>query len=197
MVAESPAKPPRLSTPNRFSEVQRATIRRLYIVAGQSPAQIAFALSLKPQQVRNLVSREGWLSLKSGKDKTRKKQLDEKVLARAQEDQNRVVEASAILAEDLQLSSLNLCAEYVSAKDPKSLQMASGAARNFVQISTMLRNPAQRGAIAGQPGGGASVNLIFVGALERAQPKELKQAEPVNVSATQIPDAAPPSAPQS
>lgn len=194
MVAATQApttKPPRLSTPNRFSEVQRATIRRLYIVAGQSPAQIAFALSLKPQQVRNLVSREGWLSLKSGKDKTRKKLLDEKVLAHAQADQNRVVEASAILAEDLQLSSLNLCAEYVSAKDPKSLQMASGAARNFVQISTMLRNPVKAGAAIAQ-GGGSTTNLIFVGTLERAQPKaEPKQADAVNVEAKQIPDSSP------
>ncbi len=185
MVAETqppavlPAKPPRMSTGNRFSEVTRATIRRLYIVAGHNPAQIAIALSLKPQQVRNLVAKEGWARLKAGKADSRKQQINDKLLARAQEDQNRVVEASAILAEDLQLSSLNLCAEYVTAKDPKSLQMASGAARNFVQISTMLRNPAQRGAIPGPSGNGTT--LIFVGALERAQPKELKQVEPAAI----------------
>ncbi len=194
MVAETqplpPAKP-RLSTGNRFSEVTRATIRRLYIVAGHNPAQIAIALSLKPQQVRNLVAKEGWARLKAGKADSRKQQINDKLLARAQDDQNRVVEASAILAEDLQLSSLNLCAEYVSAKDPKSLQMASGAARNFVQISTMLRNPVKAGAAIAQSGG-STTNLIFVGTLERAQPKaEPKQAEAVNVEAKQIPPGNP------
>ncbi len=182
MVAEtSPAKPktPAYSPGNRIPEAIRLTVRSLYVVQGVQVAQIAVSLGLKPQQVRNLVVREGWTKLRD-KKAPRKQELEAKLLARAQNDMERVVEATAILSEDLQLRSLNLCGEYLDAKDAKSLQMASGAARNFVQISTMLRNPAQRGAIAAQSGPGTT--LIFVGALERTTPKELKPAEPAQAA---------------
>lgn len=177
MVAETT----KFSPGNRIPEAIRLTVRSLYVVQGLQSAQIAKTLGLKPQQVRNLCVREGWSALRAKKG-PRKQQLEAKLLARAQDDQNRVVEATAILSEDLQLRSLNLCGEYLDAKDAKSLQMASGAARNFVQISTMLRNPAQRGAIAAQGGNGTT--LIFVGALERTTPKEVKPADAVEVSAT-------------
>ncbi len=183
MVAETT----KFSPGNRIPEAIRLTVRSLYVVQGLQSAQIAKTLGLKPQQVRNLCVREGWSALRAKKG-PRKQQLEAKLLARAQDDQNRVVEATAILSEDLQLRSLNLCGEYLDAKDAKSLQMASGAARNFVQISTMLRNPAQRGAIPGQSGGNGGATLIFVGALERTTPKELKAAELVQ-PAIEIPSS--------
>ncbi len=198
MVAETaptPAKPPRISPGNRLPEATRLTVRSLYVVQGRNPKEIALALNLKPQQVRNLVVREGWTTLKAKRGESRSKQTEAKLLARADADMERVVEATAILSEDLQLRSLNLCGEYLDAKDAKSLQMASGAARNFVQIARMSRGLDSRGpANAAQPQG-AGATLIFVGALERTTPK----AEPKQVTeiiATAIPDAAPPSVPQ-
>ncbi len=199
MVAETaqsaPAKP-KPNHANRFPEATRLTIRSLYVVQGRAPAEIALALSLKPQQVRNLVIREGWTQLKAKRADSRKQKGEAALLARAESDVQRVVEATAILSEDLSLRSLNYCSELLDSKDAKSLQMASGAARNFVQIARMSRGLDSRGP-QNSPGNGAQAGatLIFVGALERTTPK----AEPKQVTeiiATAIPDAAPPSVPQ-
>ncbi len=186
--ASQPKTTPRFSPGNRIPESIRLTVRSLYVVQGVQVAQIANTLGLKPQQVRNLVVREGWTKLRDKKG-PRKQELEAKLLARAQDDINRVVEATAILSEDLSLRSLNLCGEYLDAKDAKSLQMASGAARNLVQIARMSRGMDQRNGPQNSSGDAVPQTLIFVGALERAVKPEPRQV--TEVSAVPVPPALP------
>ena len=189
MVAEISATPqkPAPNHASRFPEATRLTIRSLYVVQGRAPAEIALALSLKPQQVRNLVTREGWTQLKSKRADSRKQKGEQALLARADADVQRVVEATAILSEDLSLRSLNLSSEFLDAKDAKSLQMASGAAMNFVKIARMSRGLDSRG--GNTPNGvvdSPTLNLFVVRGetLERA----VKQADAViEVSAKTLP----------
>lgn len=195
MVAETtpspvsaPTKRPRKTVPFRLPEQTRHSVRALYVVRGLSPAQIALAVNLTPEQVRNLISREKWTALRAKGENGRKSKIEAETLARADDDVKRTVEAVAILSEDLTLRSLNLCSEQLDAKDAKGLQMASGAARNFVQIARMSRGLDSRA--QNSPGNGAnagSATVIFVGELPRAEKRIEKQAEAVEVSATQLP----------
>jgi len=184
MVAETqplpPVKRPRKLVPFRLPESTRLSVRSLYVVHGMQPSQIALAVNLSCQQVRNLISREKWTALKLQRQASRENRTEREQLARADVDCKRVVEATAILSEDLSLRSLNLCSEYLDTKDAKSLQMASGAARNFVQIARMSRGLDRPAAGSGSQPAGSTTNLIFVGTLERSAPKaEPKQAEAV------------------
>src|SRR4029079_15843931 len=80
--------------------------------------------------------------------------------------------------------------------DAKNLQMASGAAKNFVQIARMSRGMDQRTNGQGNSGSGdAPQTLLFVGMLQEAPKKSERQAEAVNVSATEIPANAAPESP--
>ncbi len=191
MVAETtPAKKPR-SKPafgpgNPIPLPVKLTIRSMYVLQGLQPAQIAPLIHLTPLQVANMVRREGWSKLRGEKREQKESSAIARQDARAGEEISRIHEAAAIRGEECMVKTLDHCANLVSAEaiDEKALQMASGAARNFVQVARMLRGMDSRGpANAAQPQG-AGATLIFVGALERTTPKELKQADAVEVSAT-------------
>ena len=109
------------------------------------------------------------------------------MLARADAQIERVVEATAILSEDLQLRSLNFCSELLNEKDAKGLQMASGAARNFVQISRLCRRLDTQPGGNFQNGSGPQTTLVFVGDMPRAARAEPKPV--TEVSAQVVPDS--------
>lgn len=141
----------------------RMTVRALYVVQGLKPAQIGPMVHLSATQVQNLVRTSGWSKLRAEKSAQKESKAIALQDARADVDVQRVVDATAMLSEDLSLRSLNLCSELVDKKDAKGLQMASGAARNFVQIARMSRGLDAR--TNGNGGGGVNqlnVNLFVV-----------------------------------
>jgi hypothetical protein len=206
MVAETapmPAKRPRKPSFGPGSPIPISTklsVRSFYLLQGLKPSQIAPMVGLSAQQVANLAIREGWSKERTKRKAEKESKALERQDARAGEEIERIHQAIAIRGEELSVKTLDHCADLLSESviDAKNLQMASGAARNFVQIARMSRGLDRTASGSQSQPQGNSVNLIFVGALERATPKELKQADAVNVSATaipaaQIPDSAKPS----
>ena len=181
---QKPSKRARQVLPWRFPESTRLSIRSLYVVHGRQPKDIALALNLKAQQVSNIIHREGWTALRPKKPTQRQEKLEIAIREREQADVARVVEATALLSEDLSLRSLNYCSELLDAKDPKGLQMASGAARNFVQIARMSRGLDSKRDTGADQSAQLNVNLFLVRGETLEQP--IKRAEAVDVVAKAV-----------
>lgn len=132
----------KFSAGNTIPMAVKLTVRSLYVLQGLKPAQIAPMCGLAPQQVANLARREGWTALRNGKKEAKEQKSIALQDARASEDVARVVEAVAIRSEELSVRTLDRCSEILKSggeDSDKKLQMASGAARNFVQIARMSR----------------------------------------------------------
>jgi predicted nucleic acid-binding protein len=183
MVAEAakPTKRPVFHPGFRIPEAVRLTVRSLYVLQGLSPSAIGPMVHLTAQQVTNLVAREKWTAKRASKQNSREQKAIALQDARANDDVQRVVEAVAVRSEELSVRSLDFCSELLDDKDAKGLQMASGAAANFVKISRMSRGLDVRGAPGDSNG---SVNVFLV-AGERVQRSETR-AE-VNVTASVVP----------
>ncbi len=159
----------------------KLAIRSFYVLQGLSPSQIAPLVSLAPKTISQLAHREGWKreqTAKRGKliEKTQKLQD-----THANFEAEAIQKAIAIRTEELAVKTADRCADILGNADgidDKALQMSSGALRNFVQVARMSRGMDSRGP-QNAPGNGpqSGATLIFVGALERATPKELKPAE--------------------
>ena len=173
-LASSPALNFAKGRGNRIPESLRLAIRSFYVVQGLGPAEIAPMVRMAPLQVRNLIAREKWAPLRAAKQKVRESKMIQLQDARASEDVARIVEAVAIRSEELSVRSLDFCGELLDAKDAKGLQMASGAARNFVQISRLSRG-LDRGDASGGAGGKPSVS-VFVVTGERLE-RPMRQAD--------------------
>lgn len=173
MVASStkPSKQATFSPGWRIPEAIRLTIRSLYVLQGIGPAQISEMVKLTPVQVRNLIAREGWRVQRAKKRNERETKQIAVQDARANEDIQRVVEATATLSEELSVGSLILSRELLEAKDAKGLQMASGAAANFVKIARMSRGLDNR-----QQDQGSSLNVFI------CRGEVVTKSEPRNVT---------------
>lgn len=147
----------------------KLTVRSLYLVQGQGIAQIWPLVGLTYQQVKNMVAREGWSKERNApgklKPESEKSQVEELQLAHAQAEVKRIHESIAIRTEELSVRTLDHCSEILDKRPAdmdKALQMASGAARNFVQIARMSRGlDARRSESAGNDGA-PSVNVFLV-----------------------------------
>jgi hypothetical protein len=158
MVAD--AAPPRKKRlmPTRIPEHVRLAVRSMYVVHGKPPSEIARTLGMSPGQLSSLIQREKWTVLRSQKQSERSAKAIALQDARSNDDIARVVETTAVLSEELSIRSLNLSSELLDAKDPKGLQMASGAALNFVKIARLSRRlDGNQG-----PQEGSTVNLWIV-----------------------------------
>ncbi len=200
---KSPAKPkgpkPEFHPGNPIPLSTRLAVRSFYLIQGLKPVQIAPLVGLSAPQVSQLAIREGWSKQRRPKAKERLLKAQNKQDAHAEEQISQIHEAIAIRTEELAVKTADRCADILSrtmedgvtpAIDDKALQMSSGALRNFVQVARMSRGMDSRGpANAAQPQGGGAT-LIFVGALERTTPKELKPVEPaqpaIEISSSQV-----------
>ncbi len=175
--AEAPATKQPRNNPHALSLAIRLQVRSMYVQNGHAPSTIANALSLDLRKVTNLIYREGWTD-----DRGAVVRKAEKVsVARTQAAVNEVVEAVAQRTEELSVRTLDLCDEVLTKKDAKSLQMASGAAMNFVKMARLCREldkPAE------QSGSDRHVN-IFVMRCDSPVTSERNVSEVT----TQLPDS--------
>lgn len=153
------AKPP-ASEPQKFGAgcpvplAVKLAVRSFYVVQGMKPAQIAPMVGMNAEQVSNLARREGWVKLRANQQGEKERKSAEAQDTRAQDDVARIVEAVAIRGEELSVQTLDHCSRILNRKtedgnpaiDSKELQMASGAAVNFVKIARMSRGLDARGA---------------------------------------------------
>lgn len=185
MVAEASSptktiKAGRKLKPWYIPEATRLSVRSLYVIHGRPPSAIAQALDLTPSQVNGLINREGWRRLKVSKRIEKAAIADAQQNARADADISRVVETTAVLSEELSIRTLNLSSELLDAKDPKGLQMASGAALNFTKIARMSRGLDTRQ--AQDERGSVNVNLYVVRG-ETVQRSEKRVETAIEISA--------------
>jgi hypothetical protein len=179
MVAEiEPRQRKRLVRPDRIPECTRLTIRSLYVVHAKSPSEIALAVQLSASQVSSLCQREGWTRERDKKLNRKESKAIATLDAHANESIDRVNETVGIMSEELTVRSLSLCGEYLDSKDPKSLQMASSAARNLDQVRRGARN-LDRGSAAEQQSG-PTMNFFLVRA-GNSLVKEERSANPAPI----------------
>ena len=167
----------------------KMAVRSFYLLQGLQPAQIAPMVSLSAQQISNLVRRENWHEQRKARE-TKREQIATKLQdTRAHADIAAVVEAVAIRGEELSVRTLEHCSAVLSRKtesgapaiDSKELQMASGAALNFVKIARMSRGLDARGTNAngsvGQGGSNPFGLAVFVVRGESREEVEARQAK--------------------
>ena len=201
MVAESAKAPstlpakrgrkPGFSPGSQIPLAIKLTVRSFYVVQGLGPAAIGPLVGLSAQQVTNMVAREGWRAQRGDKRTSKegdaKKEIERLQSEHASEQNQRIHEAIAIRTEELSVKTLDHCAEILKAPSgsEKELQMASGAAMNFVKIARMSRGLDQRQSERNGAGDQLSVNLFVV----RGETVEsaVKRVEPVEVVATALP----------
>ena len=170
---ESPARHrKRLVLPGRIPEFTRLALRSLYVVHGKAPSEIASALQLSLNQVNGLIKREGWTQERDRRLNQKAEKVAQEQDAHAIESTNRVNEVVGVLAEELTVGSLTMCADALTEKDAKKLQMASSAARNLDQVRRAARNLDRGDSLNTQ-----ITNLAFF-SIGRAAP------DPVNVTAS-------------
>jgi len=155
-----------------FTLSQRLQIRSLYLGAQKAPRQIAAEMGLKTALVQNVVSKAGWAKERA---ETVKKTL-EKQDARAARNVNAIIEHVARKTEELSVRTLDFCDDALVARDAKTLQAASNAARNFVTLFRQARELDR----PGLPGEGIVPLNVFVlraDSLRKPEPKQAEQAE--------------------
>jgi len=158
-----------------FTLSQRLQIRSLYLGAQKAPRQIAAEMGLKTALVQNVISKAGWAKERA---ETVKKTL-EKQDARAARNVDAIVEHVAKKTEELSVRTLDFCEEALTARDAKTLQAASNAARNFVTLFRQARELDR----PGLPGEGTVPLNVFVLRADSLKP-EPKQAEQAHEIAT-------------
>ena len=181
-IAQTPKLRKKRCMPTRIPEHIRLAVRSMYVVHGARPSEIARNLGLTPDQISSLIQREQWAPLRAKKQSERMQKAAELQDARASEDVARVVETTAVLSEELGIRSLNFSSELLDAKDPKGLQMASGAALNFVKIARLSRRLDTRDS-DGSPGS-ANVNVFLVRGETLDRPMVNVTPEPIQLATT-------------
>jgi len=192
MVAElakplKPARPkPAFGPGSPIPISTKLTVRSFYLLQGLKPSQIAPMVGLSAQQVANLAIREGWSKQRTAKKAEKESRALERQDARAEAEIDQIQRAIATRTEELSVKTLDHCAEILKspAGSEKELQMASGAAMNFVKIARMSRGLDQRQSERNGAGDQLSVNLFVV----RGEPVEsaAKKVEPVEIVATAL-----------
>lgn len=165
----------------------KLSVRSFYLLQGLKPSQIAPMVGLSAQQVANLAIREGWSKQRTVKKAEKENRALERQDARADAEVEQIHRAIATRTEELSVKTLDHCADILKspAGSEKELQMASGAAMNFVKIARMSRGLDQRQGERNGSGDQLNVN-VFVVKGETVE-SAIKRVEPVEVVATALP----------
>jgi hypothetical protein len=179
MVAQvdSPASGTRTRKPRaptvQIPLVTRTQVRNLYLTHCLPHKEIADRTGLKLDAVKNLIFRERWANLKVKLNK----KAQESAVACAEASLTEIVQAVAMETEELTLGTLakaKVTLERTDRDAARDLQAYSQAAKNFNGIMREARN---LNASANQ-GEGATVNVMFVGALPRSSQRSVTNVTP-------------------
>lgn len=169
------SKVPRNSRPIQLK------VKKLYLVDGLSPSEIAEKVGLSPQSVSNLAYRNGWSHVR--------RRNEAKALAKV-EDQARAaveqaLESVAIRTEGLVERGLDLAENAADAGDAKSFAMAAKGSRDLHAIWRLATGIDAHAAGSERA---ASLSIVFARFPDASSQPEEKSADPVEVSAREIAD---------
>jgi hypothetical protein len=151
----------------------RLRAQNLYVNQLASASVVGAACGLTPKQVYDLADREGWAKLRN----ETKRRATEDVNARTQANIDELVEHVASDTAELSLGTLAKAKRTLERDDEfaaKDLQAYSVAAKNFVG----LYRQAKQLDVSAQSGDGATVNVMFVGALPKSAERIARNVTP-------------------
>jgi hypothetical protein len=125
-----------------------AKARALYIGKGLSITDVADKLKIPSGTVGRWCTKGGW----TVEREKRAEKLEQVALARADDSNAAFMQSVATQTEDLTEDSFQIARNAIDDGDAKSLQMASGAIRNFVDVYRTATGMNEKNA-------GASVNI--------------------------------------
>jgi DNA-binding CsgD family transcriptional regulator len=172
---ESPAIRPRQFSAGagHLTPKQKIEIRTLYLVHNLGATEIAKRLGCNLKATSNLITHAGWTKIRS--KNWLKAEAD--VSAIVENDVAQVSQQIAVESEELTLGSLNILRRSIAEGNAKDMQMASGAARNLVDIFRKCRGMDNK---ATEPTGSSTNVNMFV----FATPAVAKTERNVTPSAT-------------
>jgi hypothetical protein len=145
--------------------VRELAVQTLYLTDGMTPQKIAAALStpaepLTGSAVRGLIFRRGWTPQK----RDAAQQAETLALARGKEHVERVVQATAAVAEAASVAGLQraLSATADTGKDAaRDFRSWAGGARDLVNVARQARGLVDPGKVTASDGDARTINLAF------------------------------------
>ena len=119
-----------------LSPEQKIQARTLYLVHNLGPKEISQKLNANYKSVCDLIVTRGWAKLRN----KNWQKAEAEILAIVDKDVADVSQRLAIESEELTFGSLRVLRNSIATGNAKDMQMASGAARNLVDIARKCRN---------------------------------------------------------
>ena len=179
---ESPAefkrlKPRALTTgKGNLTPDQKIQARTLYLVGNLGPKDISAKLSCDYRSVTQLISNAGWAKLRN----KNWLKAEAEVTSIVEKDIAEVSQRIAVESEELTVGSLRVLRESIAKGCAKDMQMASGAARNLVDIFRKCRGMD----LKQDNNQGTSTNVNMFVFATPAAPKAEKNVTPAAVQIT-------------
>jgi hypothetical protein len=166
---ETPAVKPRKLDFGRgaMTPDQKIQARTLYLVGNLGPKEISKKLGVPFRSVELLVSRAGWSKLRNANWA----KAEAAIVAKVEADVAEVTQRIAVESEELTVGSLRVLRASIDAGNAKDMQMASGAARNLVDIARKCRGLDNNRLDQAAGNGSANVNLFFINHPQHTKPE--------------------------
>lgn len=182
---------------NQWPLEHELAVKRMYLVQGYSPTDIASALKLpgrNPQSISNLIHRRGWQTQRRDEADGLRKSAEIASSAGASAEVQRVVDATAALAESASIAGLQRAMEATQSgheNAARDFRAWAGGARDLVNVARQARGLDARSESADTRG--MTLNLfavqgdIRVGADRAADQQGVRSvpAEPIDVTPVQ------------
>jgi transposase-like protein len=123
--------PDQLTIPKPWSRRDKLAARRMYLIQGLSPSEIARKLDRTNNSISTLASRQGWAKLRSKADEAAAASADEQATAAARE----FTESLASNGQELTEAGFDLAREAAAARDAKGFVMAASGVKIFAQLA--------------------------------------------------------------
>lgn len=157
----------------KISLLTRTQARNLYVLNQVGAAEVATQTGLTVKQVYSLADREGWTKQR----KEIKGKSIEAQNARMSADCEAHVEAAAMESSELVLSTFTKAKEAIAKGGPmaaKDVQAWSQATKNYVGIYRQAKSLD----VSASSGEGATLNVMFVGALPKSAERITRNVTP-------------------
>lgn len=159
---------------------QKIQARTLYLVGNQGPKQIAASLGVPSKPVEQLISRAGWSKIRNANWQ----KSEAEVVAKVEDDIAQVTQRIAVESEELTLGSLKVLRDSVARGCAKDMQMASGAARNLVDIFRKCRGMDNK--VETNQGSSTNVNMFVFATPAAAKTERNVTPNPVQIASSSV-----------
>jgi len=159
---------------------QKIQARTLYLVGNLGPKEIAAKLGAPHKSIELLISRSGWSKMRNANwNKT-----GEEIAAKVEADIAQVSQRIAVESEELTIGSLQVLRNSIATGNAKDMQMASGAARNLVDIFRKCRGMDNK--VETNQGSSTNVNMFVFATPAAAKTERNVTPNPVQIASSSV-----------